>query len=322
MFDSVGAFPTLGDSDLRRKMLRESIRIDSGSLLFIGKDFMHSVRNRIFYRALLLCVWCGMQSHWLGAVVFAEEPHADEVGIDTPIRTLDELNRRRLGVIVGTAHDWFTNSSLDFTNLVYYDDPALVLEALYAGEIDAAIDDLPVHRLLLETSPELSLLPGVLAEDSYAFAMRNDDAATYELINNALKSMQDNGELTEVVAKWTELGEEARRMPDIPASESGRVIRFGVCPISPPFCYRDAEGRTIGMEIELMQRIAKRTHFRVQIEPLEFVDLVSSLLNEDIDVIGSCFSVTPERKEIMRFSEPIYHGGVSVVVLKRPKSLQ
>lgn len=282
---------------------------------------MSIVRYILCCLLLLPCIWSGIYPGGsVRGVALAGDKQLDGFDLNAPIRTLEDLNRRRLGVIAGTAHDRFTNSSLDFTNLVYFDSLEQIISALRKNDIDAGIDDLPVHKLLMESEEGLYLLPGVLVEDTYAWAVRKDDDALYNFINDALAELKNNGVLDEVLEKWIDMGPEARKMPDIPDNNFGRIIHFGVSPISPPFCYKDEEGNTVGLEIELMKRIANENHFRLLVEPMEFINLIPSLLNKNVDIIGSCFSVTPERAEIMRFLEPIYRSGMSAVVLEAPVS--
>lgn len=275
---------------------------------------MTNVFNTLYRAGLFFFICFTLLPGWFSTEICAEDAEPGEGRIER----IEDLNRRRLGVITGTVHDRFTNSYLDFTNLIYFDEPQQMIDALYLGEIDAAVDDLPVHKLLVESKPELHLLPGILAEDSYAFAFRMEDTDLHKQINDEIRNMEASGELNALANKWTEMGPEARVMPlwePGVGMTRGRTVRFGVSPISPPFCYPGPDGAAIGFEIELMQRIAWRLGIRLIVDEMEFMDLIPSLMGGSIDVVGSCFSVTEERRQILMYSDPVYHAGVSVVIL-------
>lgn len=278
---------------------------------------MNRMKHSVLLLVVLLCAFgcAGVFPVGGTGAAFAAQSSPDD---KKPIRSVADLNRRRLGVISGTSLDILANSALDFTQIFYYDSPKHQIEALFRGDIDASIDDLPVNAHFAKNDPRLYLLPEVLVDDHYAFAMRFSDSELYEKINSTLTEMLENGSVAEMQNRWIEGNSEDLVMEKYAPPEAGRVISFGISSISPPFCYPGPDGEPVGMEIELMRKIADTLHLRLRVVDMDFSELIPSLLGGKVDIIGSCISVTPEREEIIRFTESYYDGGVSAVVLKDP----
>lgn len=243
---------------------------------------------------------------------------SEDAGGPQAIRETSDLNRRRLGVISGTSLDLLTEAALDFTYIEYFDTPEQQIAALRSGEIDALIDDLPINMLLVEDNPDLYLLPEILVEDRYAFAFRLDDTDLFNQINSEIRAMLADGTMEELKDRWINGDAAARVMPDYSGPGGGFILRYGISPISPPFCYETPDGKPMGLEVELIQRIADKLDFRLEIVSMNFNELIPALMGGKVDVISSCLSITPEREETMRFTASHYTGGVSAVVLRHP----
>lgn len=240
---------------------------------------------------------------------------AAEADSGGPVRTVADLNGKRLGVIAGTILDNAANNVLDFTQIVYFDDGDAVLRALLDGEIDAMIDDEPVVRYLVAKDKRLRRV-GLLEEDRYGFALRYDDNDLYEQVDAALGGFIGDGTVDALEKKWIDSVDDAERvMPDLPDQPAGPTLRMGVSPVSAPFLYRSDKGEIVGMDLELMQLIARRIDRRLVVVDMEFSELIPSLLSGRVDVIGSCLSITEERSKIIHFTREYYEGGVTALAL-------
>lgn len=269
--------------------------------------------NRFLPAVLLLLITFFAAAN--GRVAAAAE-NGNGNGTAKPIRSLGDLNGKRLGVIVGTILDNTVNEVLDFTDISYYDDTETTLEALFAGEIDAYVDDQHVMRYLASRDPRLRLLPDVLMHDNYGFAMRYGEEELYDQVNTALKAIITDGTLKEMESRWLDAKDEAERViPDLPEQKTGRFLTLGVSPVSAPFVYAKPDGEIVGLDIELMQRLARRINRRLVVVSMDFGSLIASLQVGEVDIIGSSMSITPERRQIIRFTDSYYQGGAAALVL-------
>lgn len=236
-----------------------------------------------------------------------EENHA--------IQSIADLNGKRLGILAGTMLDEAANGALDYTHFTYFDDTDAEIAALIAGEIDAIIDDEPVVRLLASQNPRLKQLPESLQYDDYGFAVAPKNVALYDEVNPLVEDFLRDGTVEELIHKWVEGTDADRVMPEIRDRGDQPVLRFGVSSVSPPFAYPGAGEKVIGLDIELMGLIAERLGYRLEVVDMDFAKLLPSVLDGSVDIIGSCLSITENRKRIIRFTTGYYTGGVAVLVL-------
>src|SRR4051812_28854960 len=96
-----------------------------------------------------------------------------------------------------------------------------------------------------------------------------------------------------------------------------QVLKVGSTPTGIPFTFLDTKTNRIqGIMVDLITEIGKDAGFQVQIEPMQFSALVSSLTSNKIDVIAAAMFATAARKEVIDFSDPVYTYGEGLVVPK------
>src|SRR5262249_42719976 len=101
-----------------------------------------------------------------------------------------------------------------------------------------------------------------------------------------------------------------------PASAQ-QVLKVGSTPTGVPFTFLDTKTNTIqGIMVDLITEIGKDAGLSVQIEPMQFSALIPSLTSSKIDIIAAAMFITPPRKEVVDFSDPIYTYGEGLVVPK------
>ena len=102
----------------------------------------------------------------------------------------------------------------------------------------------------------------------------------------------------------------------VPASAQ-QVLKVGSTPTGIPFTFLDTKTNTIqGIMVDLITEVGKDAGFNVQIEPMQFSTLIPSLTSSKIDIIAAAMFITPPRKEVVDFSDPIYSYGEGLVVPK------
>lgn len=70
-----------------------------------------------------------------------------------------------------------------------------------------------------------------------------------------------------------------------------------------PFEYKE-NNKTIGFEMDLLEELASRINRNIEIKDIPFNMLLEELKLNNIQVIASAFSETPERSEILLFTPP------------------
>jgi polar amino acid transport system substrate-binding protein len=102
----------------------------------------------------------------------------------------------------------------------------------------------------------------------------------------------------------------------LPASAQ-QVLKVGSTPTGVPFTFLDTKTNQIqGVMVDLITEVGKDAGFAVEIEPMQFSALIASLTSSKIDIIAAAMFITPPRKEVIDFSDPIYTYGEGLVVPK------
>jgi len=95
------------------------------------------------------------------------------------------------------------------------------------------------------------------------------------------------------------------------------VVKVGSTPTGIPFTFLDTKTNTIqGVMVDLVTEVGKDAGFAVQIEPMQFSALIAALTSSKIDLISAAMYISPARKEVIDFSEPVYSYGEGLVVAK------
>ncbi len=81
----------------------------------------------------------------------------------------------------------------------------------------------------------------------------------------------------------------------------------------PPFEYIGDNGEPDGFDIALIKAIGQKLGMEVRIENMEFVSLVAAIGNK-IDASIAGMTVTPEREDVIDFSDTYYEAVQSVIV--------
>ena len=95
------------------------------------------------------------------------------------------------------------------------------------------------------------------------------------------------------------------------------VYTVGSTPTGTPFTFLDTKTNSIqGVMVDLITEIGKDAGFQVKIEPMQFSTLIAALNARKIDIISAAMYITPPRKEVIDFSDPIYTYGEGLIVRK------
>ncbi|MFD1007648.1 MULTISPECIES: transporter substrate-binding domain-containing protein [Oceanisphaera] len=97
------------------------------------------------------------------------------------------------------------------------------------------------------------------------------------------------------------------------AGSADKVYTVGVDNTYPPFEFTK-DGQLIGIDVDLINAIAKNQGFTINIEQMDFSGIIPAMQAGMIDVGMGGMSITDKRKETVDFSEPYFAAGVSLVV--------
>lgn len=82
----------------------------------------------------------------------------------------------------------------------------------------------------------------------------------------------------------------------------------------PPFEFRDESGELKGIDVELLEALAKNQNFKYELLELGFRGSLQALDSGEVDAIFSAMTITENRKERYDFSNPYFGTGISLGV--------
>lgn len=132
------------------------------------------------------------------------------VKADNAATSLDDINGSTVAVKTGTMSASWAESIADqyALNLTYFDDSAMMYQAVNSGSAVACFEDYPVMAYGVSQDNGLKLL--VESDDDdyatpYGFGVKKDaNAELLKMFNEGLKDIQKNGTYDKIVAKYTE----------------------------------------------------------------------------------------------------------------------
>ena len=80
-----------------------------------------------------------------------------------------------------------------------------------------------------------------------------------------------------------------------------------------PFSCTDADGNLIGYEIELVDALCAQMKAECEVISQDWDGLIPGLNAQKFDAAIAGMSITPERKEVVDFSDPYFHSGIILI---------
>lgn len=97
------------------------------------------------------------------------------------------------------------------------------------------------------------------------------------------------------------------------AQGSGPKLRVGMELGFPPFEMKDEKGKAAGVSVDLAKALAESMNRNAEIVDMPFNTLIPALQGGKIDVLISSMTITPEREEIIDFSDPYLTTGLCIL---------
>lgn len=84
----------------------------------------------------------------------------------------------------------------------------------------------------------------------------------------------------------------------------------------PPMEYLDESGNFVGFDIDLAREIARDLGVGVEFVNIPWAELFDSVIEGKVDMAISAITITPERMEMLSFSDSYFNAGQTIIVKK------
>ncbi|MEZ5759341.1 MAG: transporter substrate-binding domain-containing protein [Emcibacteraceae bacterium] len=230
-----------------------------------------------------------------------------------PIKTIDDLKGRRIGVINGIASATVIKEYYGYLDLVEQQSVVQAFKSLQEGEIDVFTVVLPVANYTISrnsiTGVEVigqSVFPELNQGNPIRLAARKDWPILTQILEKG-KAQVSDAEFRALSNKWQA---EYRSENDIGLTDEEKdwlannpVIRVAADPTIPPLEFIDQNGRVSGMSGAYLDEIEKKLNVRFEwVGNKNFAEGMTIFLNGGADVISAIVN-TEDRQQLMNFTD-------------------
>ena len=104
------------------------------------------------------------------------------------------------------------------------------------------------------------------------------------------------------------------------AKKSESVLNIAVSADYPPYIYSQ-KGKLVGFEVEVINAVAKSLDKTIHFHDIDFHGILKTVSAKQVDGAISAIAATPERREMVDFSNP-YHRSMTVLVVPFATSIR
>jgi two-component system, NarL family, sensor histidine kinase EvgS len=245
------------------------------------------------------------------------------VGRGNDVALPTDLKGKKVVLLDGYADAQAVHTLYPASEIILAPNLYSALEALSHGDVDAFIGNEVIVRAYSALRPYLGLqikYESALPPTGFSFAMRASDGTLVSLLNLALTSI-DESIRREILGRWTTgLGSDvSRQRVKLSKTEQDWVRKHPqvvvVASQYPPYLYKDVNGQWVGLNAEVLARIARMTSLKFVYKEAYSVEQGIDLLRDGQADMSTFLAESAERKRFLDFTYSF--GGSSWVFVMR-----
>ena len=231
------------------------------------------------------------------------------------VNSTDDLEGKVIGVQLGTTGDIYAEDVKDAT-VEKYNKGADAVQALKQGKVDAVIIDNKPAKVFVSKNDDLKILDDPFVVEEYAIALKQGNDELKADINDALKTIKENGTMDQILNNW--IGEDAGKSPytspeDV-KRDNGKIVMATNAEFPP---YESMEGdKVVGIDADMMQAVCDVLGMELEIENIEFDSIIPEIQSGKADVGAAGMTVTEDRLKNVDFSDS-YATGTQVIIVRK-----
>ena len=209
------------------------------------------------------------------------------------------LEHAKIGVLGGSLSEIRLEENFPDADRQSYQTPIDALTALSTGKVDYAVCIESTARLFMKTHDGLTYFDPSFYSMDNSYLIKKGNSELKGKINAALAKMRDSGELTAIYNKWVYQGDYTT--DDIPVREDGELLRVACGASTEPTIF-NSDGKIVGADAEIIQRVAYELGMRVEFQDMAFAACLNSVATGASDVALG-YSYTEERAKTVDFTD-------------------
>jgi len=221
---------------------------------------------------------------------------------------------KTFAVPTGTAADQLVLQRIPDAKMKYFNSAFDCAMAVREGKADAAAYDRPILQNIAGKNDGLVVLPELLVDDRYGFAVQLNNEKLKTVIDQVLTEIKTNGIYNDMMKRWLPEKGVPAPMPKIELAGTNGVLRFGTAAVTEPMSFVDENKNVVGFDVEFATYVARKLGKKLEIVDMEFGAMLPALVADKVDMIGAGLSITEERAKSVLFSESYYPSGIAAIV--------
>jgi len=230
--------------------------------------------------------------------------------IPNDVNSPDDVAGKLIGGLAGTPSLRLADEL--GTSKAFYSEAEMMME-LRAGLIDCAIMEKTTATELVSRTSGVRILNDPLVEYELRFAVPLENVALLRMVNIALDELGRNGTLRGITNKYFARGNYSYESPD-DEQERPRSLTIALPPDSPPFSFKDEDGKFVGMDVEVAMAVSDVLDVELDVIDTDAWELVTAVWHGRADLALGWHP--GEGEGLINTSEP-YAKAVHVVIVRR-----
>ncbi|MBE7053919.1 MAG: transporter substrate-binding domain-containing protein [Ruminococcaceae bacterium] len=241
------------------------------------------------------------------------------VGCSGPkkVEKIDDLKGATIGVQLGTTGDIYASDyEKDGSKIERYNKGADAIQALKQGKIDCVIIDSEPAKAFVAKNDDLKILEEPFALEEYAIAVSKDKKELTNQINEALKTLKENGTLDSIIKNY--IGDDTKGKTPYVSPEG--IVRDGKLVMATNAAFEPYEyiqnSKIVGIDADMAQAVADILGKELVIEDMEFDSIIAAVQSGKADIGVAGMTVTEERLKNIDFTDS-YTTATQVIIVKK-----
>jgi len=226
------------------------------------------------------------------------------------VNSREDVEGKLIGGLMGTpslrlADEWGTARA-------FYSEADMMSE-LRAGNIDCAIMERATALELVSNTSGVRILSEPLVEYDLRFAVPMENAQLLNAVNSALEVLARNGTLRGLTNRYFARGNFTYE-PLEDEEERESYLTIALPPDSPPFSFKDEDGRFVGMDVDVAIAVSDVLGVRLVVLEYDAWELATAVWHGRADLALGWHP--GEGEGLISTSEP-YASAVHVIIVRR-----
>lgn len=249
------------------------------------------------------------------ALLFTLFANSLSAKVTTKITSYKDLNtpEHLIGLETGCAVVRPVQEALCNAVFKEYSYPADIVLALTTGKVDAMVYDKTWLDFATADRKDVMILPDTIRDCQISICLPKSKKELAEKLNAFIRQIKADGTRDDMYKRWV-LKKEGK-MPDIPAPEhpEGTIV-IGVNNEYEPFGYYGEGQVPMGFDVEFTKRLALFLNTNIDLRPMGYMALLPGASSGILDVAIAQMDATPEREEVVLFTEGYIDCPIAVLI--------